>query len=453
MHYIKLDDYNDYNIVQVSKPENKKWQKYDSAFNEKSGTCYIDNNGNFFSYQDLYDLLEDDEAVEALYKDLDGNSPEEEMETDWHFSKCKRCGNWVYSRNVGFFHYDDPVCRRCTPLKTNGIINVWKDPYDDDRKMYSKTKAKFKPGVTVLVGCNGIGKSTLISNIKDKLKSRGTPYLSFDNLGEEGGQQSSRNMLSQVLHGLKPDPATEKFATLENAVTQMFCMSEGEKIRAALIQFTHKIVAEMKKYSGYGEFWIMFDAIDSGLSYDVICDIKRYIFGTIIESAPENIDVYIIVSCNSYEMLEGSAAFSVEKMKYVNITTYHGFTKAVLSSVEYKQKRDHIFDIKAEIWGREYKFTYIDDICDKYNSRITKSLPETICASMELAGYRIDLLAKASRHNRSKRYIMKDSDGNVIPIRNIDFDGFGSIRKDNVEKTMHDIICGKILKDEFKKNY
>ena len=45
-----------------------------------------------------------------------------------------------------------------------------KDYYDEGFNLYKKKTITIKPGVTVLVGCNGIGKTTLLHQIRDRLK-------------------------------------------------------------------------------------------------------------------------------------------------------------------------------------------------------------------------------------------------------------------------------------------
>lgn len=453
--FVNLDKYNakyeDGFLVTTDYKRTPAWKKFDECFNSKSGICYVDNEGNEYEYSDLYGMVLDDDAVTYLYQILNGDSPVEEMENDWHFSRCKCCGNWVYAKNVGFFQQDQFICKRCTPVRSNGVIKLWKDPYDDDRRMFVKTKAKFQPGVTVLVGCNGVGKSTLLDNIRSQLKSNGIPYISFDNLGEEGGQNNGKRMLSHALMGIRPDPMEEKFATLENGISQMFSMSEGEKIRAAILQFTHKIAKQIELYNGYGEFWVMFDALDSGLSYDVICDIKKYIFDAIVNFAPPEMRVYVIVSCNSYEMCEGNAAFSIEKMKYINIRSYNAFAKAILSSAVYKEKRDRVFGIKAEIWGRPYEFVFDEDIASKFHNYKTNNLMEGICATMKLDGYLMELKVSKTDHREYQQYILHDPDGKRIPVGDVG-DLYGSIRRDDVERTMHDAICREIFRKN-KKNY
>ena len=65
-------------------------------------------------------------------------------------------------------------------------IKLWKDPYDCGFNLYKKRTIELKPGITVLVGCNGIGKTTLLHNIEDVLKKEKIPVAKFDNLSDGG---------------------------------------------------------------------------------------------------------------------------------------------------------------------------------------------------------------------------------------------------------------------------
>lgn len=51
-------------------------------------------------------------------------------------------------------------------------IKIWRDPYDEGFDTCSAETVEFKPGLTVLVGCNGAGKSTMLHNIKDVRSER-----------------------------------------------------------------------------------------------------------------------------------------------------------------------------------------------------------------------------------------------------------------------------------------
>ena len=66
-----------------------------------------------------------------------------------------------------------------------------RDFYDEGYNLYKKKTITIEEGVTVLVGCNGTGKTTLLHQIKEQLKKENIPVLSFDNLKDGGSKALS----------------------------------------------------------------------------------------------------------------------------------------------------------------------------------------------------------------------------------------------------------------------
>ena len=108
-----------------------------------------------------------------------------------------------------------------------------KDYYDEGFNLYKKKTITIKPGVTVLVGCNGIGKTTLLHQIRDSLKKINIPYVSFDNL-KDGGSHS----ISEA--GF--------YGNIEFMATAM-CSSEGENI----VMNMGNLAARLGKFVKNGE--------------------------------------------------------------------------------------------------------------------------------------------------------------------------------------------------------
>lgn len=196
-------------------------------------------------------------------------------------------------------------------------------PYDENEKVYAKNKITFEPGITILVGCNGSGKTTMIDCIiESQLKKLNIPVFNYSNL-KSGGHN-----------------AISKSAFFNDFARTALLMqsSEGEQIfynmgdtAAAVGRFAHK-------HKDAKELWFLFDAIDSGLSIDYIIDVKDQLFKTILEHNSDK-DVYIIVSANNYEFCKGSMCMDVHNCKYVNIRTYEGFHKFVMKSRAIKDER------------------------------------------------------------------------------------------------------------------
>lgn len=180
-------------------------------------------------------------------------------------------------------------------------FKLCKDPYDCGYDLCKKRTIQIKSGVTVLVGCNGIGKTTLLNNIESILEKENIPVMHFDNLSSGGSKAISE----------------KAFMEDYSFVATSMCSSEGENIVLNLCDLAKKIryfiqtgvnrgnynpfagifkdetkAEEDKELSN--ERWFLFDAVDSGLSIDNIVDLKEGLFKTIIEHEKDK-DIYIMM--------------------------------------------------------------------------------------------------------------------------------------------------------------
>lgn len=220
------------------------------------------------------------------------------------------------------------------------------DYYGEGEKLYKKKSVTFEEGVTVLVGCNGIGKTTLLHQIKDNLRKNKIPYMEYDNLHDGGS-----NARAQA--GFE-----ENFAFLATSM----CASEGENIIMNIGQFAgklrnfiltgknenhyHRLIESFQALTDENkkeehipdERWILLDAVDSGLSVDNIVELKEYLFNTILND-DHGKKVYIVVSANEYEMARGENCINVYECKNIKFNDYEEYRKCILESKKYKEKR------------------------------------------------------------------------------------------------------------------
>ena len=227
-------------------------------------------------------------------------------------------------------------------------IHLSNNYYDEKETLYKKTDITLKPGITVLIGCNGIGKTTMLHQIQDKLKKKDIPCVFYDNLHEGGS------------HSISEASFYGDFSFMATAM----CSSEGENIVMNISKLASKLgrfikTGESKRRSqleesmrkSHGipveessepikERWILLDAIDSGLSVDNIVDLKEYLFKTILEHSKElGIETYIVVSANEYEMARDEQCFLVHEGKYLPINSYEEYRDVVLQSKRFKEER------------------------------------------------------------------------------------------------------------------
>lgn len=226
-------------------------------------------------------------------------------------------------------------------------FKLWKDPYDCGYGLWKRGTIEIKNGVTVLVGCNGIGKTTLLNNIESSLKKDKIPVIHFDNLSDGGSNARSEKAFM------------EDFSFLAESM----CSSEGENIVLNLYDLAGKLGnfvntgIDRRKYNPFTEIfkngsedndeklsnerWILFDAVDSGLSIDNIVDLKEGLFKTIVKYEQDK-KIYIIVSANEYEMANGEQCFDVYNGKYITFKDYEDYRSMILESKKWKEERTKV---------------------------------------------------------------------------------------------------------------
>ena len=199
-------------------------------------------------------------------------------------------------------------------------FNLTQEPFEKGQKMFKNGIVTINPGVTILVGCNGAGKTTMLRQIEAQLKESGDPYISFDNRHEGGSDAMSRYGFYQQF---------EELAT-------MFCSSEGEQIMVVLGEYARKI-GNLARTNRESDIFILLDAVDSGFSIDNIDELKRLLFKTVIEDHPK--DVYIICTANSYEMARGENCIDVMSCDEIRFADYEKYRNFVIKTKKQKEKR------------------------------------------------------------------------------------------------------------------
>lgn len=240
------------------------------------------------------------------------------------------------------------------------IIKTWRDPYDSGFTLTTPKEIDIQPGLTVLVGCNGAGKTTLLMNIKEELKHNNIPHHSFNNLNE-GGMHD----IGALLSGYGGDMPSDTFAT----GIALWSASEGEAIKINLgrqstlyKEFFETGYFKNKQYRLNAIFndeekkitsnirVLLFDAADSGLSIDAVCEVKARFQQLITDTKEMGIELYIIISANEYELCRHENCFDVNKGEYITFIDYEEYRTFIINSRQWKEKR-----IKKQIKWKENK--------------------------------------------------------------------------------------------------
>ena len=251
-------------------------------------------------------------------------------------------------------HFDVPEKQEEEPkpverqpaFNTDGKIPIVRDPYNPHEYIYTKKEFEFKPGVTVLVGCNGCGKSTLLRHMKEYLKSKKVPVISFDNLHDGGSNARSQaaamndfTFLATASCSSEGENIVMNMGRLAQTLRPFIQTGESQDRGDRLCKaFARAVWGEQEEPEVPDERWLLFDAIDSGLSVDNVVDIKELLFKTIIEDAGST-KIYIVCACNEYELARGEQCLDTHTGKYVNLPDYEAYRKFVLNSRKIKDKR------------------------------------------------------------------------------------------------------------------
>lgn len=226
-------------------------------------------------------------------------------------------------------------------------FSIEKNYYDEGYELYKKETITINPGVTVLVGCNGTGKTTLMHQIKNQLKKECVPYISFDNLHDGGSKAISSaaffedfGFVATAACSSEGENIIMNIANLARRLGNFIRNGEDNGREKRLEKAFEKIFSgdEDKKQESINERWILLDAIDSGLSVDNIVEVKEDLFKTILEDYKDG-DVYIIVSANEYEMTRGEQCFDVHNGEYITFADYEEYRDFILNSRKWKDER------------------------------------------------------------------------------------------------------------------
>ena len=232
-------------------------------------------------------------------------------------------------------------------------FKIDRDPYGDGI-LYTKKTISFVPGITVLTGCNGSGKSTLMKLLQYQMDKDNTPYFELDNLKRGGTNAMSKSIFSgesSFAASLFTSSEGERIVqVIGNAATRLrgFFDSGLDKEKPSYLgnsldatihgrDYERDFEEDLKTNVHKNERWLFFDACDSGLSVDNVLELKDF-FRFLIESHPD-LDVYIVVAANEYEMANGENCLNVSTMKYEKYRSYEDYRKAILKSRERKNKR------------------------------------------------------------------------------------------------------------------
>lgn len=228
-------------------------------------------------------------------------------------------------------------------------IKLGKDPYDYGFDLYKKRSVTIKSGLTVLVGCNGSGKSTFLNCIKDTLKKEDILYMEFNNLRDGGYYAKGESLrmgdlsfLASQASGSEGENITLNIARFSGNICEFIKTGTYRTDKNMFVKIFRRAANEKTEEENEkepsNERWFLFDAIDSGLSIDNVIELKEYLFKQIFDNS-DGKEVYIVVSANEYEMANGEQCFDVMEGKYITFKNYDEYKQMILNSRTKKEER------------------------------------------------------------------------------------------------------------------
>lgn len=211
-------------------------------------------------------------------------------------------------------------------------FTIDKNPLDDVVSLFGRSALTINPGLTVLVGCNGTGKTTLLRVLNDQLRKEEDVLVMYYDDRTEGGIHHIGSLLFRGYTG-------EAAATL--------CSSEGEKISQSLGRLIAGIKPKLRKIKPK-ELWLLLDAVGSGLSLDCVAELKEFV--PFLQQEEPEITVYVVAATNEFEFANGSDCIDVTSFQHKTFKTYDAYRKFILKTREKKDERyEKMNKIKKEM--------------------------------------------------------------------------------------------------------
>lgn len=195
-------------------------------------------------------------------------------------------------------------------------------PYDDE-KIYSKSEHAFNDGITILVGPNGVGKSTILLFLKEQCQKKKIPVFLYDNYTDGGAHAKSKYSFYN------------DFAALATAM----CSSEGQQIYMNFSYMMQSLGNFVRKNKGAEKVALAFDAIDSGLDLANIAEIKDFLADVVKDIQKAGTQAYVLITANSYGFVKNSRCYDVAKNKEITFDSYEAYEKFILGRAKERNKK------------------------------------------------------------------------------------------------------------------
>lgn len=201
-------------------------------------------------------------------------------------------------------------------------FEIEKCPFDEGVVFFKKRNVEIKEGLTVLVGCNGYGKTTFLNAIERRFqKDEKYKIIKWN------GRHDKEIIQNRLLEG-----NIGMFAATWGS-------SEGEEINNNIAVVANDIGRIMRGKNDK-DIIILLDCMDSGLSIDNIIDAKDFFKSLVIEDIKKSgHKCYIIASANEYELANKERCYDIYTGKELTFSNYDKYKHFIMKTRRIKDER------------------------------------------------------------------------------------------------------------------
>ena len=220
-------------------------------------------------------------------------------------------------------------------------INIIKEYYGDEFEIFKTDDIDIEPGLNILVGCNGYGKTTFLKITQEILKQNKIPYVFYSDLhdGRNNAMEKAGLHNTEALITLLQSSEGESLIYNFGSFLETLFPFIKTGINSFHPDFSNIFSSEEKEEITSNERWVLIDAIDSGTSIDNLTEIINVLKIAINHAKQLGKEMYILISTNNYEFARNNNCIDVVNGYYVQFKDYEDYRKFILNSAATKMER------------------------------------------------------------------------------------------------------------------
>lgn len=222
-------------------------------------------------------------------------------------------------------------------------IKIIKNYYDEDFEIFNTDNINIEQGITVLVGCNGYGKTTFLKILKSQLEREKIPFISYSDLHDgrsnaisKAGSQENFKLMSYLIQSSEGENMIINFGEMLETLFPFLQTGINNFHKNPFDFLVEKEEEEIKT----NERWLLIDSIDSGTSIDNMAQILAVLKLALQNAKQLGKELYVVISTNAYELARNNNCLDVVNGKLIKFKDYEEYREFVLKTYKAKEKRN-----------------------------------------------------------------------------------------------------------------